>query len=121
MKKLGVSKANVLTKSKIEKIVSDDTISKSQRMKDLFDGGLTIKEIAVQMKVRYNFAYNVISNYAVTNELTIEKTVTVSKKDLIVELFNQGKSNKEISIELKTNYNYVFNVLKDYKAKQAKE
>jgi DNA-binding CsgD family transcriptional regulator len=112
MKKENVKKA---TKKAIEEILKSDT-SKSARIKALFDAGLETKEIAELLGIRYNFAYNVISNYANMNDIKVStKKDTVSKKDLIINLYKQGKSNKEISIELKTNYNYVFNTLKAYK------
>jgi hypothetical protein len=120
MKKVMDQQVKGLNK-KIEGILGQES-SKSQKMKDLFDLGIEIKVIASHMNVRYNFVYNVISNHVAMNEIAVEssKKQGESKKDKIVELFNQGKSNKEISIELKTNYNYVFNVLKDYKSQQAK-
>lgn len=117
MKKV-VGKITGLDK-KVQGIVSDENMSKSAKMKSLFDLGIPVKEISDIMGTRYNFVYNVVSNYVNMNGIEIEYSKKVSKKDLIVELFNQGKSNKEISIELKVNYNYVFNTLKDYKMKQA--
>lgn len=89
--------------------------SKSSKMKELFALGLDIKEIANIMQVRYNFVYNVISNLVITTGLEVENEVKTTKKDLIKELFLQGKSNKEIAIELKTNYNYVYKLVKEIK------
>lgn len=100
----------------VRKVVQNEGLSKSARMKELFELGLEVKEIAAVMGVRYNFAYNVISNYVNMNAIPVEKTKMESKKDKIIELYLAGKSNKEISIELKTNYNYVFNVVKAYVA-----
>ena len=106
---------NKLTKGSITKLLQDETISKSSKMKSLFESGMEIKEISTLMGVRYNFVYNVVSNHINMNGLTVETEKKENKKEKIIELFNQGKSNKEISIELKTNYNYVFNTLKQYK------
>ena len=117
MKKANVSTVKGLTK-KIEVIVQSED-SKSSKMKQLFDLGIEVKEIASLMNVRYNFVYNVISNYTAMNSIETVSTKKVGKKEKIIELFLAGKSNKEISIELKTNYNYVFNVLKQYKSEQA--
>ena len=117
MKKANVGQVKGLNK-KVEAIVGSEE-SKSSRMKQLFDLGIEVKEIASLMNVRYNFVYNVISNYTAMNGIETESTKKVGKKEQIIELFNAGKSNKEISIELKTNYNYVFNVLKQYKSEQA--
>lgn len=110
-----------VTKAGINKVVADETISKSGKMKLLFDMGLEVKEIATVMGVRYNFVYNVVSNYCNMNGIQVETQKKESKKDQIIELFLAGKSNKEISIELKSNYNYVFNTIKAYKASQPAE
>lgn len=92
--------------------------SKSAKMKQLFELGLSIKEIAGHMECRYQFAYNVISNWVNTAGIEVTVEERTSKKDVIVALYNQGRTNKEISVELKVNYNYVFKVLKDYQASQ---
>lgn len=114
MKKAGTE--TKVTAAAINKVVNNDGASKSSRMKTLFDMGLEVKEIATLMGTRYNFVYNVVSNYCSMNGIELVTTKKESQKDKIVELYWQGKSNKEISIALKTNYNYVFNVLKKYKA-----
>ena len=87
-------------------------------MKDLFSLGLEIKEISVLMNVRYNFVYNVISNQIIIEGLEVSTTKQTSKKDLVRDLFNQGKSTKEICIELKTSYNYIYKLLKEIKSEQ---
>lgn len=111
-----------VSKQQLNKILSDETISKSNKMKQLFELGYSVKEISTMLNVRYNFVYNVISNYVNVNGIeTVKQVNKESKKDLIIELFKQGKSRKEISIELKTNYNYVFNVIKEYTSKQVNE
>lgn len=116
-----MKKANVETvknlKVRIEKIVANEELSKSKKMIELFELGLEVKEIASIMEVRYNFVYNVVSNYSTVNTIATETNKKENKKDKIIELYLQKKSNKEISIELKTNYNYVFNTLKEYKLK----
>lgn len=105
------------TAKQVEKIVGMEA-SKSAKIKELFEMGLEVKTIAEALGIRYNFAYNVISNYVNMNGIKVEKNVKASKKDAIIKLYLDGKTNKEISIELKTNYNYVFNTLKAYKASQ---
>jgi hypothetical protein len=108
---------NVKTQPKAaEKVLADTTTSKSQKMKDLFDLGFEVKTISETMGVRYNFAYNVISNYVNMNKIELVQTEKSGKKEQIISMHQAGKTNKEISIELSTNYNYVFNVLKTYKA-----
>lgn len=98
----------------IQKIINNAT-SKSKAMLALYNSGLEIKQIANIMQVRYNFVYNVISNYCRMNdiELRTNKNNTNSKKVQIEELFKAGKSNVEIAKELKTNYNYVYKITKN--------
>lgn len=110
-----IENAKKVTDKMIATITSNESLSKSAKMKELFDIGLDIKEIAVIMNVRYNFVYNVVSNYVNMNKIeTVAKDKNV-KKDAIIAMHLNGKTNKEISIELTTNYNYVHNVLKQYK------
>lgn len=116
MKKLNVIEK--ATTTKIEKITNNTNISKSQKMKDLFELGLEIKEIATIMNVRYNFVYNVISNHARINDIETTSVERNSRKNEIIELFLSGKTNVDISKELKVNYNYVFKVIKEYKSEQ---
>ncbi len=113
-----MKKANVevkVSESKISKIVGDESKSKSQKMKDLFELGLEIREIATLMNVRYNFVYNVVSNHARINDIETTSVERNSRKNEILEMFKQGKTNVEISKELKVNYNYVFKVIKEAK------
>ena len=102
-----------MKQNEIQKIISNAT-SKSKAMIELYNGGLEIKEIANAMNVRYNFVYNVISNHCRMNEIELRtnKTNENSKKVMIEKLFKEGKTNIEISKELKTNYNYVYKVTK---------
>ena len=112
MKKKIENKSKV-SKKQIENIVKSDG-SKSSRIKQLFDIGLEVKEIANLMEIRYNFAYNVISNYININEIEIEQSEKSDKKQAIIELLQQGVKKVDISKALKTNYNYVFKVAKEY-------
>ena len=106
-----------VTKKQIANVLKGEG-SKSQKMKDLFDLGLEVKEIANLMDVRYNFSYNVISNYININEIETEQEEKSEKKQAIIDLFNQGMKKVDISKTLKTNYNYIFKVIKEYKEGQ---
>lgn len=92
--------------------------SKSKKMVELYNGGLEIKQIAELMGVRYNFVYNVVSNYCRMNEVELRtnKDNSNSKKVQIEKLFREGKSNTEITTILKTNYNYVYKITKSLTA-----
>ena len=102
-----------MTNKEITTIINNAT-SKSKAMIELYNGGLDIKQIAQVMDVRYNFVYNVISNHCRMNdiELRTNKGNENSKKVMIEKLFKEGKTNVEISKELKTNYNYVYKITK---------
>ena len=102
-----------MKQNEIQKIISNAT-SKSKAMIELYNGGLEIKEIANAMQVRYNFVYNVISNHCRMNEIELRtnKGNENTKKVMIEKLFKEGKTNVEISKELKTNYNYVYKITK---------
>ena len=101
--------------NEIQKIINNAS-SKSQAMVELYNQGLEIKQIANAMDVRYNFVYNVISNYCRMNdiELRTNKNNENSKKVMIEKLFHEGKTNVEIAKELKTNYNYVYKITKGW-------
>lgn len=92
-------------------------ISKSQKMIQMYNDGLEIKEISTKMNVRYNFVYNVISNYCRMNdvELRTNRNNEDSKKSKIIELLQKGLTKTEVSKELKCNYNYVFKIEKEMK------
>ena len=103
-----------MKQNEINKLLNDTTLSKSQKFITLYNEGLEIKEIASLFNVRYNFVYNVVSNYCRMNEIELRTNQVngSSKKVMIEELFKQGKSNTEIAKELKTNYNYVYKITK---------
>ena len=92
-------------------------ISKSQQMINMYNDGCEIKEIATKMNVRYNFVYNVVSNYCRMHEVELRtnREKTDSKKNQIVTLLQAGKSKTEVAAELKCNYNYVFKIEKEMK------
>ena len=102
-----------MTKNAIEKILKAEG-SKSSKMKELYNGGMEIKEIAEVLGVKYNFVYNVISNECRINGIELRTNKNRGgKKEAIIALYKEGKSNAEISKELKTNYQYVYKVVKE--------
>ena len=111
-----IKNVNKLTKKQQNDVIKNESLSKSSKIKTLFEAGLTIKEIATLLEIRYNFAYNVVSNYLITSDVEVIKEEKTNKKQIVIDMFNQGKSNKEIAIELKTNYNYVYKIVKEYKS-----
>lgn len=119
MKKL-LSEEIKVNKKQINTILSQEA-SKSNKIKQLFDLGLEVKEIANLLEIRYNFAYNVLSNYINLNDIEVTNSKKSNKKDEIIELFLQQKTNKEIAKITQTNYNYVLKVIKEYKSNTEKD
>lgn len=101
-----------MEKANIQAILKKEGYSKSKKMIELYNGGLEIAEIAKLMQVRYNFVYNVVSNFYRVNAMDLRTVQKESKKGAIVSLIKEGKTNVEISKELRASYNYVFNVRK---------
>lgn len=105
----------------IELVMVADGVSKSGKMKQLFDLGVEVKDIAKLLGVRYNFVYNVVSNYCIVNEVKVETVKQASKKDDAFGLFDEGKTVKEVAITLKTNYQYIYKLHKEWKDEVVKE
>ena len=100
----------------VAKIESKE-ISKGAGIRELFAGGLAVKEIAEVTGIRYNHVYNVVKNEVLVKGLQdeIEKTGRSSennKKNQIITMLEDGKSITEISRELKCLYNYVWQIAK---------
>lgn len=108
-----------MTKQQISKILSQE-VSKSKKIIQLYDGGMEIKEVAVTLGIRYNFVYNVVSNYCRVNdvELRTNKNKGDSKKSQIISLLKEGKTKTEVATIMKCNYNYVFKIEKELKEVQ---
>lgn len=109
-----------LDNKEIKAIVTDEKMAKSEKVRKLFDGGMEVKEIAEVLNIRYNFAYNVLSNYVNINGIEVEKTERTSKRDEIVALLKEGKSLADVSRATKTNYNYIWKIAKEMKVELEK-
>jgi DNA-binding CsgD family transcriptional regulator len=96
-----------ISEKEIEKLLKDESLSKSSKMKEMFLQGLDVKRICEIMNTRYNFVYNVVSNMIRVNDLEskVVKENKENKRDEIVSLLKENKSNIEISKLLKVNYN----------------
>ena len=75
-----MGKVERISKEEIGKIRDNNNLSKSKRMIEMYLGGLDIKEISIEMNVRYNFVYNVLSNYCRMNDLELRRVKRNSKK-----------------------------------------
>lgn len=99
----------VLNGSEIKVLVNDEGLKKSEKMRQLFLGGVDVKSISELMGVRYNFVYNVVSEMIRLNDMegNVDKKVRGSVKESIIKLLVDKKSVNEISKELKVNSNMV--------------
>lgn len=109
-----------ITDKAVKEIVSKigtQNMSKGAGIRELFAGGLSVKEIAETTGIRYNHVYNVVKNEVLTKGLQdeIEKTgrnSENSKKNQILAMLKEGKTITEVSQELKCLYNYVWQIAK---------
>lgn len=111
----------VMTKKESNAVIDNQELSKSAKVRALFDGGWEIKDIAAALNIRYNFAFNVLQNHIIMNDIVVEKSERNSKKDEIVALLKEGKSLADVSRATKTNYNYIWKISKELKAETVVE
>jgi len=104
---------NKLNKEDVTKIIEDDKLSKSEKIRQLFNAGWDTSQIAKALNISYNFTYNVLMNYIVTNGIEAVKTKRQTKKDAILEELKKGKSLIEVSKSLRVNYNQVWKIAHD--------
>jgi hypothetical protein len=107
-----------LSKEEIKALVKNTQVSKSAKIRQLFDSGMDIKSISQLLQIRYNFAYNVLQNHVIQNGIAVEKSVRVSKRDDIVKLLKTGMSLADVSRKTKTNYNYIWKINKERKIEE---
>ena len=116
--RLIMSAAERITSTKANEVVKklyDGEMSKSACIKELFAGGMDIKEIAQVSGIKYNHVYNVAKNEVIVHGLEVENTGRAggnTKKAKIITMLEEGKSVTEISKELKCLYNQVWQVAK---------
>lgn len=95
----------------IENIVNDVNISKSEKIRKLYENGLTIANIAKILNINYSFAYQTVSKYCEkANIPKITKDPKDSKAAKIRELFENGENIGNIAKSLNSNYCYVWNI-----------
>lgn len=104
-----------INREAMDKILDDVTTSKSYRIKALFDLGMECNDIAKCLGIRYNFAYNIISNYARINDIELTTSERGSKTAAVKALSAEGKTIAEISKATKTNYSQVWKIVNDMK------
>lgn len=100
----------------IIKEIEDKKVSKGAGIREMFAGGLAVKEISEITGIRYNHVYNVVKNEVLVKGLAdeIEKSSRGenSRKEQILTMLQEGKTLTEISQELKCLYNYAWQIAK---------
>ena len=100
-----------LNEEQVKGLVASE-VSKSQKIKAMFESGMDVKEISGILGIRYNHAYNVIQNHIIVNEIEVVKQARAAgaKRVEIESLLLEGKSNIEVAKALKTTYNSVWKI-----------
>lgn len=90
--------------------------TKSKKIRELYEEGKSIGEIAKTLNINYSFAYQTVRKYC---EKTGKDFITSKNRDTksqrIREMYQSGMSISQISKELQTNYNYVWMVVNKMK------
>jgi hypothetical protein len=104
-----------ITEDRVALLAGAVELSKSARIKEMFEGGMDVKEISTVLGIRYNHAYNVIQNHVIVNGIEVEKkTRATSVKRVEIEaLLLDGKTNMEVARTMRITYNAVWKVRND--------
>jgi hypothetical protein len=98
-------------------------VTKSSKIKELYDSGTPIGEIAKTLGIRYAFAYQVASRHAAATgkPFATGRTAGPTKSSKIRELFDTGKTVGQIAKELNLNYTFCWMTVSAYKKQLAKK
>lgn len=102
----------------IEKILKDENISKSEKMRKLFSEGVSVSKISKLLNCCYSFVYEVIKKEVDKNNIEVEIEKRGEVKEEILKWWREGKSIGEISRILNKNYNYVWVVVNKERKKE---
>lgn len=89
--------------------------SKGAAIRELFAGGLEVKEIAELTGIKYNHVYNVVKNEVLVHRLEVEtsgRSTENSKKAHILAALEDGKTITQVATEMQCLYNYVWQIAK---------
>ena len=87
--------------------------SKSDRMRQLFDQGASVAQIARELDSNYSFVYGVIKRYK--EEGAPKRLVGESKSAEARKLYDDGLSVSQIAKQLDINYAFAYGVIKRYR------
>lgn len=97
--------------------------TKSARIVKMWKDKVEIADIATQLGIRYEFAYQVSKRFALANGLpfTTNKAKGVTKADKIRQLYDEGKSTSEIAKTVGTYNSYVWQTIDLYKKQKVSQ
>jgi DNA invertase Pin-like site-specific DNA recombinase len=87
------------------------TQEQKDQVKQLFDTGLSAKQISEQLSYRYHHVLRILKEFDV--DINRDRFFTDEKKQEIIDMYKQGKSGLEIAKELKHGKNHVYRILKE--------
>lgn len=107
-----------ISKTKVKAIVKAEDTTKSAKMRQLYDLGLDLAEIAELLQVRYQFVWNVIDDH--TDGQIRQSKPKSTKSAEFRKLFDEGKTCAEIAKITNSNNNFVNSVIKRHKRELSK-
>lgn len=103
-----------MSMEEVHMLAALENVSKSEKVRQMFIGGIDVKTIAKELNIRYNFAYNVLSNYININGVEVEKSERDgSGRAAVIEALKTHDSLAEVSKVTKVNYNQVWKIAKE--------
>jgi len=90
----------------------DLKVTKSDLMRKMHDEGMSVAQIARELKCNYGFVYSVIKRYKETGAPERKKE---TKSEIMGRMYDEGKTVTQIAKELNANYSFVYGVIKRYK------
>ena len=101
-------------------------VNKSQRMRDYFnehDGEVSISEVEDEVGIRYQFAYQVLRRHCRKNDIELPTTQNngETKKDRMIEMWEDGLSISEVAKEVDTNYSYAWSTIDEHRKDKKQE
>lgn len=112
------AKTSKISKEGVKAIINNQDLTKSEKMRRLYDLGNDLAEIAKLVKVRYQFVWNVIDIHT-QGEIRTQSNKT-TKSDEFRKLFDEGKTCAQIAKITNSNNNFVNSVIKKHKRQLTK-
>lgn len=91
-------------------------MSKSEQFRSMYDGGMTVSQIAKETNSNHAFVYSVIRKHiGEDGELRSSKPSGSSKSEEFRKMYDNGMSIGEIAKITNSNYSFVFSIIKKYR------